>query len=600
MKKPMTRLGLLCIVTAGLACTDAGLQPYIPAAANILDNKLQVQATVCTDPPDNSKFPVKILFVIDNSDSMNVTDPGRQRAQAVLDVINRFSGDTSVFFDIITFGTSVNAMPGPGNTTSVFTNTPDIGWYTQQLSVSDGTTDYQGALGLGFDILSQDMLANGPALNPRTKYVLVWFSDGFPDPQCVPGQPSIYLVCNQPRNQWPAAIQADFPAILSAGQAYNTPSQINQAVASIIGLQTAFKVGDMQFNSMLLTDPANYSAPIAQAFGINAQTTALARQLMQDMSINPGYGTYTEFSSASQISFLNFDYTAIPEPDAMAMFMANNVNSTLTGTDQVGDTDNDGVSDNDENTMKTCVGLSNAGSCAVPQDSDGDGYSDWFETFERQAGFDPKDPKKPVQPCTDRGDDDGDGLLNCEEAFVGTDPKVFDTDEDHIPDLVELRNGLDPLDPTDAQASAANDGIRNIDAIREHKNPLVPDPENSSANIHYLYEVSAAPSTADGATCYNVSASNIELFSNGQGTSSPRGINHIILTFIETPVDLTTSFGELKLACVTTRYIDGSLKEPASGIVALKPSDFHLADATHNLTAFKEADCVNVTTLKGQ
>jgi len=580
------------LVWCAAACTDAGLQPYQPGSAAVLDNKLEVDATVCTDPPADSVFPVKILFVIDNSDSMNVTDPGRLRGQGVLDVINRFSGDPAVFFDIITFGTHIQTLKGG------FSNSPNTSDFTDAITVSDGTTDYQGALGTAFDVLSQDMAAAGPGLNPRTKYVIIWFSDGFPDPECIPGQISPYVVCSQPRDEWPPGTQDLFPGILSVGQAYNTPAQITQSVSTIMGLQTAYHVGDMQFNTLLLTDPANFGAPIANAFGITPASTAIARTLLQQMSPVPGYGTYTEFSSADQISFLNFNYTSLPDPDALALFYANNVSTVLSGTEQVVDTDNDGLADSEENTLKTCVGLGQAGVCSVASDTDGDGYSDWFENLERNAGFDPKDPKKPVQPCTDRGDDDGDGLKNCEEAYSGTDPRLFDSDADLIPDSTELRNGLDPLNPADAKSSAANDGIRNLDAIRVHKNPRVPDPALTTANIHYLYQVQPAPTTADARTCYSVSASNIELMTTGKGTNSPRGVNHVILSFIESPTNLTQAAGVLKVACVTVRYVDGEVKEPENGKVTLSPSDFHPADATHSLSGFNQADCVDVTKLK--
>jgi hypothetical protein len=284
---------------------------------------------------------------------------------------------------------------------------------------------------------------------------------------------------------------------------------------------------------------------------------------------------------------LNFDYNSIKEADAMALVFANNTTVVFSGNDSVSDTDDDGLSDTDEFQMKTCVGLS--ATCTDPADSDGDGYTDWFENLERASGFDPLDPNKPIAKCSGAGsnDSDGDGLRDCEEAYLGTDPQVFDTDVDHIPDLVEVRNGMNPLDPTDALADADHDGIRNIDEIREHTNPQVREPNVSATDTHYLYDVAPAPTASDGSTCYDVTIRNVTLVASGQGTQSPRGDNRVLVYFVESPTDAPLDFGVLKMACVDARYIEGALKEPASGNITLSSDNF--VDAR----AFNAArDCV--------
>jgi hypothetical protein len=83
-------------------------------------------------------------------------------------------------------------------------------------------------------------------------------------------------------------------------------------------------------------------------------------------------------------------------------------------------------------------------------DSDGDGIPD---SVEIANGLNPHDPTDAA------GDLDGDGLTNLEEYRLGTNMRNADTDGDGISDLIELRLGLNPLvaDPTTTvQGSVVN------------------------------------------------------------------------------------------------------------------------------------------------
>jgi hypothetical protein len=86
-----------------------------------------------------------------------------------------------------------------------------------------------------------------------------------------------------------------------------------------------------------------------------------------------------------------------------------------------------------------------------PLDGDADG------TARADVGWD----EAPV-PCAVGNDADGDGLDDCDELALGTDPHDADTDDDGMPDGWEVQYGLDPLDPFDASGDLDGDGFSNL------------------------------------------------------------------------------------------------------------------------------------------
>ena len=84
----------------------------------------------------------------------------------------------------------------------------------------------------------------------------------------------------------------------------------------------------------------------------------------------------------------------------------------------------------------------------------------------------PPTPGPPDAPDADPGcgvDSDHDGLDDCHEEQVGTNPQRHDSDGDGLGDLAELHAGTDPL-----RADSDGDGLGDADELRLEYDPLAP------------------------------------------------------------------------------------------------------------------------------
>ena len=132
--------------------------------------------------------------------------------------------------------------------------------------------------------------------------------------------------------------------------------------------------------------------------------------------------------------------------------------SDIVTVNLIADSDVDGISDIDEQTLY--------GTSAYLSDSDNDGLQDRFEI---NAGFDPLDD-----------DMDDDGLLDGEEFNLGEDGFVTevnnpDSDNDGMPDGFESSYGFNPNDSTDAALDFDGDGVSNLDEFLAGSNPISAD-----------------------------------------------------------------------------------------------------------------------------
>ncbi len=528
-------------------CTDTDVFQAPGTGKGQQDDKLSVSGGFCTEHPDEMVFPVKIMFIIDCSQSMNVTDPPPSpdeypgRVSAVWEVIQKFRYDPGVEFAIVRFEAAANVATqrdtdgdGVADMFGFVNDLPTLLRALNSLAAAGGNTSYQAALGLAEATLAMDMSNDNVDERARTRYVIIFLSDGLPYP-------------------------------VDYDDEVNTPYSIRRAVREMMNLAKRFDVSGMTFHTAFLA--------VNTPQWVQQEAEALLSGMADD-----GDGTFRNFENGEEINFLDIDYTSIKRMYSMkdGAFLVFNTNAhpAWTSGESI-DTDGDGLVDLLEEEIGTHVGVI---------DTDGDGFSDLLEYNLRSSGFDPLDPDD--ADCSlwlDRLDGDGDGLLNCEERFIGTSPDLFDTDADGMPDPVEVLCGTNPV-WADADGDLDFDGSLNSNEVAWHTNPTVNDAELFS-KLAYRYGFGRLPGIFESRMCYEFEVDNITLVgTRARSQGALAGFNDVMVYAGQVPYDDPDDHGTFRVACVRVRYIprdsEPDLKYPPSGRVEFEQKDFKRPVAT--------------------
>lgn len=544
---------VLAVAIALAACSEASLYPT-EQKAKVRDDRLTLHGQFCTDLPSPAEFPVRILFIVDISQSMNVTDPVpdpcptdacfTRRAKAVEDILNAYPPGNGVEYGLITFQSSVaiQSRDATGQLGGFTASADEVKLRLPALNSAVGETNYVGALETAYEMLQQDMIALDATARSRARYVIVFISDGLPAPRTVE---------------------------------HGMPDEIRDAMDNIAGLRKQQRLAEVAFHTVYLAAPDTPDSVQLEA-----------KELLAGMA-QMGNGTYRSFEATERINLFSIDFTSFMRTFALKQLVVMNLNALPRNGESLVDTDGDGLTDEEEYL---------AGTSPVLIDTDGDGFSDLVEVRQTNAGFDPLfSGDADCRMAGDRNDDDNDGLLNCEERYFGSNSRLVDSDADGFPDDIEVRLGTNVADG-DVLGDIDFDGALNGTELAAHTDPLHNDVMDFSriayrTSIELLRDERSLP----GRLCYEFSIANITLVPTGATTGLLLGTNTILVRVASAPADAPEDFGNHQVACVRPRYqVNPEIKTPSSGQMVLPMTAFKQARAATPTSEVFNAnrDCV--------
>jgi hypothetical protein len=445
-------------------------------------------------------------------------DCTNQRQKAVREIWTRYQNNDNYSFSLIQFPANGETNE-PAASTNGFVQGPGDAYFARMLNPI-GLTPMRNALEEAKRQILQDFLKVDPRERMRLRYVVILFSDGFPQ-------------------------QRDTDLGIAVDE---LPADIKQVARDIKDLQRLYRLGDVTVNTAFLTG-ADDNTRVQEA-----------QQLMLDLAVI-GDGVYSQFDSTqtNPVTFRAFDFSSFIRSFLLKSLVVTNENAVAKsdGTLAV-DSDGDGLTDDKE--IELGLDPRNA-------DSDGDYVSDFVELI---TGTDPLVSGDAVCEETKRGDQDGDGLLDCEEILLGTKEYVFDSDLDGLSDKLELVAGTSP-NVDDALSDSDLDGTNNRDEIVQHTLPMTTDPANRPT-LAYDYEIGDAGLTADHRQCYNFTVTNISLAETLADANGTAGLNHVCLKIIEASRDATNDdHGIMRTGCLELQYLGNGEILPPGRTIELRP-----------------------------
>ena len=548
------------------------------------------------------------------------TEPGR--VKALKQMIDQFQTQTNVSIAILPFETSpMKPFPANGGFSQDWAAATA---FSELLESELGNgTDTQGILQAAYTLIATDMDAvknSNPTLLPRSRYEVVFLTDGVAFPHCTSATnlpPQDYATPDQPWLIWeddstyctqgppqtdpngnpvdPGTCGSEVVCVngqpVTPGTDVNQNYQIFDAVKNIMTLKAEYNVGDVRVDTVFLLNEqavAICGAMCTDVYGVwpglnpatyPQDTVKAASWLLKQIAVI-GNGTYQQFLGGTQIlnlTLAGLDYTSLASPIVMKNLIVQSLTSVPTPADRIFDSDGDGLPDTIDNTFTI-------GTNTFDSDTAGDCIGDQFKYLHQNEGYNPVCSSALAQcyvPGTCQGvsgngctcsDGDGDGLPDDIESILGSSSVLADSSGDGIPDPLKARYGFDPtVWQLWQHQDTDGDGISDWDEFRANTDPTVPDAD-LFASDGYQYQITGTPQ-ADGSTCYDFTVSNLKLLQTPSHSGQVDGYNLFKVWFDEAPESsIATDYGYWRAACAWSQYSPPTVRVPAGPSLSLNPS----------------------------
>jgi hypothetical protein len=569
-----------------VACTDTYLIDQRRVDSLPADRALAIEGKFCTPATNEVVRPIKIVLAMDGSQSMAVTDPDGTRAKALIELMDTLPQDPEIFISVMVFAGSVTAyLTAPNQFEQLIAITPNDRYViTQRLLnyVAPGqlpnrdSTDFVKPLSEIYALLSRDItqtrvMAMGKENETRARYSVIFLSDGQPT-----NNQDDELLCGDAVRRIRQLKDLADDVKVNTVHVFVPNQPIASTVCNLDGGVMLPANTDQSCGIPLLPPGA---CPLLQ---INQNAERLEKMALL------GGGDFRDFRNNEPVNFLNFRFGQTRRTFVFDKLVASNFSALPGSPEDGGDTDSDGLNDDDELTVGTNPWV---------LDTDLDGFSDGVEEHFRQAGgsFNPAGMPLPDGGGLDPGcppalrgvDSDCDGLADCDEQIIGTNSLKMDSDDDGIADSIEWQMKSQPSGK-DLGQDPDNDGLKTGDEVMMHMDPKVVDVAKLTAQA-YRYLVRRDGEVDDGGRqCFDFRIDNVSLANTWPDTRDAgnpdggdplyrrgAGYNDVIVTTSMTPGD--DSNGRTLVRSYrhqTSRYPVGGIKLPSDGVIRINEGDF--------------------------
>ncbi|MEM1347750.1 MAG: hypothetical protein AAGI01_04275 [Myxococcota bacterium] len=490
------RSGLMAswLVLAALAftsCTDTGL--YSPLLPRKEADRVALTGRVCSEDPVQARFPVRVIMMVDQAggDLYSDYDAAGLRLPVLRDFVSAALTDPQTQMAIVGYGGRPRKLaPLEGD----FTRNPgELLAAVNQLSIPSPCVDetlcrdQREALRTVSTLIEGDLAKVPAGLRVLTQYVVVMVAAG-------PAQPlASNAQCCAPTDQ--ACIDAAQDTRSVGCEAQLMTERVEELRDEVAQAGAA----GLRFHTIHL------------AASTDMATNDQVEQVLE-LATFAGGGIYQRYNVVSGFSIRALELLGLRTVLRAKLLLVANLNARPGPDGPLVDSDADGLADVEEEEF---------GTSPVNADTDGDGVSDRVEVF---GGFDPNMPSTPrtcqnITPGTDR---DLDGLTDCDEELLGTEPTLVDTDGDGMPDLLEVI-GLTDYINRDAEVDADGDGVSNGDEILLRGDPRSTDTRNH-LTFGYRYEIEDEGVQRELFASKPVKVTGVEFFELTAGTTAGLGL----------------------------------------------------------------------------